>query len=112
MTAPRGWAMPPRDRTNGWRRRWERCRQPPSSLKPPATFPKAVCCWRTGLLRHTEAFYALPNGFYGIAGIFPLLALMALARIKSLEQLRYVAPGEWGKPWGWTASIRPTRAVR
>ena len=51
----------------------------------------------TGLLRHTEAFYALPNGFYGIASIFPLLALMALARIKSLEQLRYVAPGEWGK---------------
>ena len=66
----------------------------------------------TGLLRHTEAFYALPNGFYGIASIFPLLALMALACIKSLEQSRYVAPGEWGKPWGWTASIRPTRAVR
>ena len=98
--------MPPRDRTNGWRRRWERCRQPPSSLKPRATFPKAVCRWRcrhcrqTGLLRHTEAFYALPNWFYGIAGIFPLLALMALARIKSLEQLRYVAPGEWGKLLG------------
>jgi hypothetical protein len=49
-----------------------------------------------GLLRHTGALYSLPNGFYGIASIFLLLALMALARIKSIEQLRYAAPGEWG----------------
>jgi hypothetical protein len=54
-----------------------------------------------GLLRHTAALYTLPNGFYGLAGIFLLLALMALARIKSIEQLRYVAPGEWGNLLGW-----------
>jgi hypothetical protein len=54
----------------------------------------------TGLLRHTAALYQLPNGFYGIAGIFLPLALQALARIKSIEQLRYVAPGEWGKLLG------------
>ena len=53
-----------------------------------------------GLLRHTTALYTLPNGFYGIASIFLLLALMALARIKSMEQLRYVAPGEWGNLLG------------
>jgi hypothetical protein len=53
-----------------------------------------------GLLRHTAALYQLPHGFYGIAGIFLLLALQALARIKSVEQLRYVAPGEWGKLLG------------
>ena len=53
-----------------------------------------------GLLRHTAALYTLPNGFYGIASIFLLLALMALARIKSVEQLRYVAPGEWGNLLG------------
>jgi hypothetical protein len=53
-----------------------------------------------GLLRHTGALYSLPNGFYGIASIFLLLALMALARIKSVEQLRYVAPGEWGNLLG------------
>jgi len=53
-----------------------------------------------GLLRHTAALYQVPNGFYGIAGIFLLLALQALARIKSIEQLRYVAPGEWGKLLG------------
>jgi hypothetical protein len=53
-----------------------------------------------GLLRHTTALYRLPNGFYGIASIFLLLALLALARIKSIEQLRYVAPGEWGNLLG------------
>jgi hypothetical protein len=53
-----------------------------------------------GLLRHTAALYTLPNGFYGIVSIFLLLALMALARIKSIEQLRYVAPGEWGNLLG------------
>jgi len=49
-----------------------------------------------GLLRYSGQLYALPNGFYGLASIVLLLALMALARIKSIEQLRYVAPGEWG----------------
>lgn len=53
-----------------------------------------------GLLRHTAALYQIPQGFYGIASIFLLLALQALARIKSVEQLRYVAPGEWGKLLG------------
>src|SRR5437868_12269267 len=54
----------------------------------------------TGLLRFTQQFYALPKGFYGIDSIFLLLALMALARIPSIEQLRYVAPGEWGNLLG------------
>ena len=49
-----------------------------------------------GLLRHTLEFYQLPKGFYGIESIFLLLGLMALARIGTLEQLRYQAPGEWG----------------
>lgn len=53
-----------------------------------------------GLLRFTLQFYALPKGFYGIDSIFLLLALMALARIPSLEQLRYAAPGEWGNLLG------------
>jgi len=53
-----------------------------------------------GLLRYHEPLYQLPNGFYGLESIFLLLALMALARIQSLEQLRYQAPGEWGKLLG------------
>ena len=53
-----------------------------------------------GLLRRTPEFYQLPKGFYGIESIFLLLGLMALARVRSLEQLRYQAPGEWGKLLG------------
>ena len=53
-----------------------------------------------GLLRYTPEFYELPNGFYGIESIFLLLGLMALARIRPLEQLRYQAPDEWGKLLG------------
>lgn len=53
-----------------------------------------------GLLRHRPASYQLPKGFYGLDSIFLLLGLMALARIRSVEQLRYQAPGEWGKVLG------------
>ena len=53
-----------------------------------------------GLLRHRPKSYQLPKGFYGIDSVFLLLALMALARIRSVEQLRYQAPGEWGKVLG------------
>jgi hypothetical protein len=53
-----------------------------------------------GLLRHRPPSYQLPKGFYGMDSIFLLLALMALARIRSVEQLRYQAPGEWGKVLG------------
>jgi len=52
-----------------------------------------------GLLAQRE-FYALPRGYYGLESIFLLLALLALARLSSLEQLRYQAPGEWGQLLG------------
>jgi hypothetical protein len=53
-----------------------------------------------GLLRHTTRYFELPNGYYRIDSIFLLLAFMALARIKTIEALRYCAPGEWGKLLG------------
>ena len=53
-----------------------------------------------GLMRHSMDFYALPRGYYGLSSILLLLAMMALARLKSIEQLRYVAPGEWGNLLG------------
>jgi transposase len=53
-----------------------------------------------GLLRHTKRFFQLPQGYYGITSIFLLLAFLALARVRSTEQLRYEAPGEWGKLLG------------
>ena len=53
-----------------------------------------------GLLRHSLELYQLPAGFYGLSSVFLLLALLALARIPSLEQLRYVSAGEWGNLLG------------
>lgn len=53
-----------------------------------------------GLLRHTSKYFELPKGFYGLENIFLLLAFMALSRIKTIEDLRYCAPGEWGKILG------------
>ena len=45
-----------------------------------------------GLLRHSRELYQLPKGFYGVSSVFLLLGLMALARLPSVEQLRYEAP--------------------
>ncbi len=53
-----------------------------------------------GLLAHTERYFELPRGFYRLDTIFLLLAFMALARLKSVEDLRYCSPGEWGKLLG------------
>ena len=47
-----------------------------------------------------EVLNPLPKGYYGLDSILLLLALMALARMQSLESLRYKAPGEWGKLLG------------
>lgn len=53
-----------------------------------------------GLLGSSLQMYELPAGYYGLPSIFLLLALMALGRIPSLEQLRYSASGEWGQLLG------------
>lgn len=53
-----------------------------------------------GLLKHINDFFSLPKGFYNMVQIFLLLGFMALSRIKSIEQLRYKSPGEWGKILG------------
>ena len=50
-----------------------------------------------GLLRHAESHFTFPPGYYPMESIFLLLAYLALGRVPSLEQLRYQAPGEWGK---------------
>lgn len=53
-----------------------------------------------GLLRHTRAHYELPPGYYPLETLFLVLALLALGRCPSMEQVRYQAPGEWGKLLG------------
>lgn len=51
-----------------------------------------------GLLQATERYFTLPKGYYGLDSLW--LAFMALARLPSIESLRYCAPGEWGKLLG------------
>lgn len=58
----------------------------------------ALLAW--GLLRHTRENFTLPKGFYPLESIFLVVAFLALARIRSLEALRYQTPGEWGKLLG------------
>ena len=68
----------------------------------------AAFCWPCGRCRykrpvgiHTSKYFSLPAGFYGLKTIFLLLlAFMSLSRIKSIEALRYYAPGEWGELLG------------
>src|SRR6202011_1657439 len=64
-----------------------------------------------GLLRHTRTFYRLPPGFYALESISSALALLPLVRCRSLEQSRYLSPGEWGKLLGLdrAAEVKPMR---
>lgn len=59
--------------------------------------PALLSC---GLLSDVDKYFQLPPGYYGLQSIFLLLALMALCRLKTAEDLRYTAPGEWGKLLG------------
>ena len=52
-----------------------------------------------GLLHHLE-YLVLPDGYYRLDSILLLLAFMALGRVKNIEWLRYLPPGEWGKLLG------------
>ena len=53
-----------------------------------------------GLLRGVRQFFTWPKGYYPLESIFVALAFLALARVRSLEALRYEPPGEWGKLLG------------
>jgi len=64
-----------------------------------------------GLLHQAEKYFQLPKGYYGLESLFLMLAFLALARLPSLERLRYYAPGEWGKLLGLDR-IPEVRTVR
>jgi hypothetical protein len=53
-----------------------------------------------GLLRHADKYFHLAKGFYSLIQVLLLLGYMALARIKTIEQLQYHPAGEWGKLLG------------
>ncbi len=59
--------------------------------------PALLSC---GLLSDVDKYFELPSGYYGLQSIFLLLGFMALCRLKTAEDLRYTAPGEWGKLLG------------
>ena len=54
----------------------------------------------SGLLEHTAKHFSWPKGYYQMPSVFLLLSFMALCRLRSVEQLRFRAPGEWGKLLG------------
>ena len=53
-----------------------------------------------GLLGGNISEFSLPKGFYPLESIFLSVAILALTRTPSLEQARYLAPGEFGKLLG------------
>jgi hypothetical protein len=53
-----------------------------------------------GLLRYSAASFPWLPGYYPLETIFLAIALLALARVPSLEALRYEPPGEWGRLLG------------
>lgn len=77
-----------------------------SRFEPCADVPKAgvlvalPALLASGLWKDTEEHFSLPAGYYQLVHLFLLVAFLALARVKSLESLRYCAPGEWGKVLG------------
>lgn len=53
-----------------------------------------------GLLAHSEKVFAFKKGYYHLSNIFILLAFSALLRIKTIEEIKKYAPGEFGKILG------------
>ena len=74
----------------------------PSRFEPALDVARGGVLWAVpalladGLLHHPAGGFRLPAGFYSLIQVFVLLGFMALARIRTVEQLRYSAPGEWG----------------
>ena len=60
-----------------------------------------------GLLNHTKDTFKMKEAFYSAFSLFICMAFMALARIKNIEGMRHVAPGEWGKLLGLDRSPEP-----
>jgi hypothetical protein len=53
-----------------------------------------------GLFYKSGEHFQLPNGYYGLDSVFIILSFLVLLRVKSLEGVRYLPPGELGKVVG------------
>ena len=49
-----------------------------------------------GLFAHSQACLHQPGGYYSQDSLLLLYSFLALARVPSLERMRYLPPGEWG----------------
>src|SRR5215471_17302897 len=103
---PRRWDAARPQRWSGWRRALGNWRRPLRALAVRSTFRKAASCWRcrrswsAGCCGTLPSTFACQLAFTVSPSIFLLLAFMALGRLRSIEALRYYAPGEWGKLLG------------
>jgi hypothetical protein len=81
---------------NGAPTRFETCRD--------VSFGGVLCALpalaENGLFRHIHDCLVQLRGYYSTLHVIVLLAHMALCRIKAVEQLQYVPPGELGKLLG------------
>lgn len=50
-----------------------------------------------GLFHKISEYFSFPQGFYGLKSILITLSFLVLLRVKSIEKVRYIAPGELGK---------------
>lgn len=50
-----------------------------------------------GLTNGIRSIFSMKEGYYSMLQLFVLLGIMALCRIKTIEQLKYESPGELGK---------------
>ena len=53
-----------------------------------------------GLLEPAVQFLSLNGGYYPLSSILLLLSFLALARVATLEKIRYQSPAEWGQLLG------------
>ena len=51
---------------------------------------------RAGLLKFSNRRLSLPNGFFGLDSILLLLAFLALVRVRNVEQINALPPGDLG----------------
>lgn len=53
-----------------------------------------------GLLKFSDRYFSLPNGYYGLESLLMVLAFASLLRIETIEAVRYNDAGEMGKILG------------
>jgi len=53
-----------------------------------------------GLLKFSDRYFSLPNGYYGLESLLMVLAFASLLRIETVEAVRYNDAGEMGKILG------------